>query len=129
MSAVGEIAKTICHQCYAVLDVGDRFCRQCGAPLVKTTEDPRPPDQAGPDLATQPAESCLGHSMVLAGLVLLFGPLALPMLWRSRRFPAAWKMILTGLVLAATLLVVLLVWYVFYRSLEPLRQLHQLQGR
>jgi hypothetical protein len=97
MSAVREIAKTICHQCYAVLDVGDRFCRHCGGPLGKTTENPRPPDPAGPDPTTQPAES--------------------------------WKTMLTGLVLAATLLVVVLVWYVFYRSLEPLRQLHQLQGR
>ncbi len=128
MTVVREIENTVCHHCYAVLDVGDRFCRHCGAPLGDTAGNSRPPDHPRPDRSVRPAESSQGHSIVLAGLVLLLGPLALPMLWRNRRFPTAWKIILTTLMLAATLLIVFLLWYVFYKSLEPLRQLKQLQG-
>ena len=128
MTAAREIEKTVCHHCYAVLDVGDRFCRHCGAPLGNTAGNSGPPDHAEPDRSGRPAERSEGHSMVLAGLVLILGPLALPMLWRSRRFPTAWKTILTVCMLAITVLIVGLLWYVFYKSLEPLRQLKQLQG-
>ena len=111
-----------------MLDVGDRFCRHCGTPLGNTAGNSGTPDHPKPDRSGRPAESSQRHSMVLAGVVLLLGPLALPMLWRSRRFPNAWKIILTTLVLAVTLLIVSLLWYVFCKSPEPLRQLRQLQG-
>jgi hypothetical protein len=40
--------------------------------------------------------------MVLVMLFAVAGPLALPLLWRSRRFSSAWKTALTVLVLSLT---------------------------
>ena len=65
---------------------------------------------------------------MLVALFALLGPLALPMLWRSRRFTTAWKIILTVLVAAVTVLVVWLLWYALYTLLEPLRNLDELKG-
>ena len=113
------------YQCLKITNV---FLRPCGTPLVNMAGNSRPLDHSEPDRSGRPAESSQRHSMVVAGVVLLLGPLALPMLWRSRRLPNAWKIILTTLVLAVTLLIVSLLWYVFYKSLEPLRQLKQSQG-
>jgi RsiW-degrading membrane proteinase PrsW (M82 family) len=65
---------------------------------------------------------------VLVSLFFLFGPLALPMLWRSRQFSPVWKIILTTLVLGATALIIGLLWYVVNKALEPLTDLRELQG-
>ncbi len=129
MTASLEIEKTVCRQCYAVLDLGDSFCRHCGAPLGAGVENPETRAEAEPDRSARPAKRPEGHGMMLAGLLLLLGPLALPVLWRSRRFPTAWKIILTAVMLAVMVLIVGLMWYVSYKSLEPLRQLQELQGR
>ncbi len=49
--------------------------------------------------------------VVLLALFVLFGPLALPMLWRSRRFTRGWKI---GLTLAVLLETAAFGWYVWY---------------
>lgn len=128
MSAIQEIEKIVCHHCYAVLDVGDNFCRHCGALLGGTAGGYRAPDRAQPDRSGRPAKWSEGRWMVLAALFLLLGPLALPMLWRSPRFPTVWKIMLTVLVAAITVLIVWTLWYVVHQALEPLRNLKKLQG-
>jgi hypothetical protein len=136
-----EIEKIVCHHCSAVLDVGDNFCRHCGAPLgdeQQSSAAPRggvyprmrypPTAGAQSDRSDHPAKWSESRWMVLAALFALLGPLALPMLWRSPRFPTVWKIILTVLLVAVTVLVVWILWYVFHKLLEPLRNLGELQG-
>ena len=61
-------------------------------------------------------------------LILLFaalGPLALPMLWRSRRFSRFWKIVLSAAVAVLTAAVVWLLWLAVAMFVEALRQLYQ----
>ena len=55
-------------------------------------------------------------------LFVALGPLALPMLWRSRKFSLAWKVILTALVAVTLVLIVVLLWYVFNQMVLPLEK-------
>jgi hypothetical protein len=80
--------------------------------------DPQPPAPVARPVSPWPALAAL----------LLFGPLGLPMLWRSRGFSPGWKALLTLVVLVLTAAVVWMAWYVLYRSLEPLRHLQGLHG-
>ncbi len=58
--------------------------------------------------------------MLFAGL----GALALPLLWRSRRFSMLWKVILSVVVVAYTAAVLWLIWYlVEVMILAPIREL------
>lgn len=128
MTQACQIEKALCYHCYAVVDVGDNFCRRCGAPLGEAAADPRAAAWDRPDRSRRPSRWSESPWTVLPALFLLFGPLALPMLWRSRRFPTVWKIILTTTVLAVTATAFGLVWYVFYKSLEPLRHLGELHA-
>ena len=122
-----DIEKIICHQCYTMLDVGDNFCRQCGAATgnVPTRDRPAPPSAAYRS-ETKPGWSESPWA-VLSALFLFVGPLALPMLWRSRRFSTAWKIVLTVVVVALTVLVIWLIWYVVAKALQPLSEFRALQ--
>ena len=118
MESTLEIETTVCPQCDAVLDVGDRFCRRCGVPLVASA--PRT-DTRDTSKATG---GWLEHPLVvLAAMLLMLGPFGLPLLWRSRRFSHSWKILLTGIVLSVATFVVLTLWYVFHVALGPLREL------
>jgi hypothetical protein len=60
-------------------------------------------------------------------LFVVLGPLALPMLWRSRRISLFGKIALTTVVVGITVFLVWLVWYFMYKALEPLRDVWKLQ--
>jgi hypothetical protein len=134
MTTVQDIEKIVCHQCFAVLDVGDRFCRHCGVPLSDQGA-PAPPVARNASAARVVSHGRNGEAkwsenrwVVLAVLLFVAGPLGLPMLWRSRQFSPAWKATLTLLMVGITALILGLIWYVFYISLKPLVELQQLKG-
>jgi hypothetical protein len=115
--SVSEIEKIVCHRCHAVLDLGDNYCRHCGAPTSASIPPP-----AGPRLG----ESRL---LILIMLFAVLGPLALPMLWRCRCFSRTWKTILTLLVLGATLAVFGLLWYSVQSVFATLTKSMEIRGR
>ena len=88
----------------------DNFCRHCGemtevgVARVKSGRLPAPASGAVPEKPLSWAESPLVVLLALS----LFGPLAIRLLWRSRRFTRAWKIGLTLVVLAVT---VFACWY------------------
>jgi hypothetical protein len=110
MTSAEQIEKIVCPQCRAVLDASDNFCRHCGQPSKESA--------AGKSTW---AES---RAIVLVMLFVVLGPLALPLLWRSREFSLPWKIVLTVVMVALTALIFYLIWHVLYQALEPLRQLH-----
>jgi hypothetical protein len=65
---------------------------------------------------------------VLTLLFVVFGPFALPLLWRSRRFTRLWKTVLSLVVVGVTALAVWQIWHVLNQALAPLRQLEKLGG-
>ncbi|MGD0900184.1 MAG: hypothetical protein ABR915_20300 [Thermoguttaceae bacterium] len=112
------VAKIVCRRCYAVLDAGDNYCRHCGTPTA-------PGIPAAPDAPARPPGWSESPWFVLPMLFLIFGPLAIPLLWRSRRFTLVWKSVLTVLVLAVTVYVCWGVWFVLqpvFRSLDQLKK-------
>ncbi|MBN2474512.1 MAG: hypothetical protein JXB62_07880 [Pirellulales bacterium] len=130
MSTALDIEKIVCRHCYAVLDVGDSFCRHCGVPTGPASSAPWSPGAA----SAAPPAMRRGHGLatsrwsenrwvVLAMLFLVLGPVGLPMLWRSRQFSRTWKTVLTTFVLGVTVAIVGLIWYVFNKTLAPLREL------
>jgi CHASE2 domain-containing sensor protein len=68
------------------------------------------------------------RGIVLMMLFLALGPLALPMLWRSRGFSPLWKTLLTVIVTGATLALLFVIWFVIAKAIEPLSQLKSLEG-
>ena len=101
-----KVSQTACGRCSEMLDPGDNFCRHCGrmtevgAAMVKIGRLPAP-------IPEKPLRWTENAVIVLLALS-LFGPLAIPMLWRSRRFTRGWKIGLTIAVLAVT---VFACWY------------------
>lgn len=89
---VASPPQTACRRCRAPLDAADNYCRRCGTPTGQ-----------------QPAW-WENPWFVLSMLFLVLGPLAIPLLWRSRRFTPAWKIVLTILVLVLTLFLVWRIW-------------------
>ena len=104
-------ARTVCRQCSESHDADDNFCRYCGemtehgATLVASGKL-RP--QTSCESALRPPSWLESPVVVLPALFLVLGPLALPMLWRSRRFTRGWKI---GLTWAVLLLTAALIWY------------------
>ena len=78
--------------------------------------------------ATHKSRSTDNPWVVLLMLFVVLGPLALPMLWRSRGFSPLWKALLTLLMVGVTVLILLLMWFVVAKALDPLEQLKMLQG-
>ncbi len=124
MTTAVEVEKIVCRRCFAMLDVGDSFCRHCGVPTCN------PGDSAG-EFANDrsPAGPSFWENrwVVLAMLFLVLGPMGLPMLWRSGQFTPVWKVLLSVLVSGLTGAVIGMIWYVLQVSLEPLTQLRELQ--
>ena len=106
----GQVSRTVCRRCLETLDLSDNFCRHCGgmtevgAAMVKIGRLPAPVSAA---VAEKPLGWAESPVVVLLALS-LFGPLAIGMLWRSRRFTRGWKIGLTVAVLAVT---VFACWY------------------
>jgi formate hydrogenlyase subunit 3/multisubunit Na+/H+ antiporter MnhD subunit len=59
-------------------------------------------------------------AVVLPLLFVVLGPLALPLLWRSRRFTWPWKIALSAVVLAIAAYTVWQVWYALHQWLAPI---------
>lgn len=120
--STSEIEKIVCYQCHALLDLGDNYCRHCGAPTSQAARSvgPRPL----PPL--RPGDSKL---VILTMLFAVLGPLALPMLWRCRCFSPAWKWFLTLLVLGVTLALVGFAWYTIHSVVASFHEaLHSRPG-
>jgi len=92
------LAQLVCSRCKREIDATARFCPHCG---TKTQVQPGQPDW-------------LDNPWAMLGILFFgIGPLAIPMLWRSRAFSTPGKWFLTILVLALTVVVVVgLVWVV-----------------
>jgi len=121
----------ICRRCRASLDASDNYCRRCGMPTAQLTglsgnRSAVEPSGAGPafDPSAQP-RWWEGPWVVLALLFLVLGPLALPLLWRSRRFTLLWKVVLTVLV---TVMTIWLCWKIWVDVQQLLRELQKLPG-
>ena len=127
MDTALEIEKIVCHQCYMMLDVADNFCRQCGTATENVPNgNLARPAGARPQPGTKPGWS-ESPWVVLASLFFFIGPLALPMLWRSRRFSTVWKILITVAVVALTAMVLWSIWYLFAKALQPLHDLKALR--
>ncbi len=111
----------VCRQCTAALDADDNYCRRCGAPTP-----------TGVKLGVSPCvkQSAAWESpwVVLPLLFFVLGPLAIPLLWRSRRFTLPWKGFLTAMVTGLTVFFVWTTWITLERTLAPLQQALDLTG-
>jgi uncharacterized membrane protein len=90
--------------------------------MVKTGKLPPPVSLSTSEKPPSWTESPV---VVLLGLFVFFGPLALPLLWRSRRFTRVWKI---GLTLAVLLATYAAFWYsaeLLKKALDPLQELRQ----
>ncbi|MBJ95789.1 MAG: hypothetical protein CMP23_15110 [Rickettsiales bacterium] len=96
---------TTCASCAQDLQSLDRFCRNCG-----TRRGGKGP------IVERPA-------VILALLFLGVGPLALPLLWRSRHFSRSQKATITTLNLALVGGIVVLIVMTFQRYLKMLLEL------
>ncbi len=118
-----------CRQCSEFMDIGDNFCRCCGTisdvgtARVKTGKLTPPAALASVEAGPKPPNWTESPVTVLLGLFVFFGPLALPLLWRSRRFTRAWKIALTVVVLLATYA---LCWYMAEAWAKTWKELEQL---
>ena len=128
MTAVQDIQKVVCPQCYAVLDVGDNFCRHCGAPMRNSAAASPVPARVVPARPGERSKWSENRWVVLALLLLVLGPVALPLLWRSRQFSPVWKVILTTLSLGMTVWILWWIWHDLQKTLEPLKELRQIRG-
>jgi hypothetical protein len=129
--AGSESKKIVCPKCCAVLEAGDRFCRHCGqatgdAVVLVDGGPMASPSVRPPTPAASRTPWVENVWVVLLMLFVMLGPLALPMLWRSRKFSLAWKFILTIVVAGFTVIVFVVLWYVFNQLIAPLRD--ALQG-
>jgi len=118
-----NIQKIVCRRCFAVLDVSDNFCRLCGA---ATAGDAGAVAASVGVAATRNSRGTDNPWVVLLMLFAVLGPLALPMLWRSRAFSPLWKTLLTLVMVGVTALLFFLMWLLIVKPLEPL--LKALQG-
>ena len=129
------IEHVLCRHCCDVVDAIDHFCRHCGFPLAEggiSGSNSLPPDRRPirAEVVSTPLKFSGGAAkwsenpwVVLVLLFFVLGPLGLPMLWRSRRFSLLWKVLLTALIVAVTVFILAMVWYVTYQLLAQLREL------
>ena len=120
-----NVQKIVCRRCFALLDVSDDFCRRCGAAAAG---DSTTVAASVGVAATRNSRGTDNPWVVLLMLFAVLGPLALPMLWRSRAFSPLWKTLLTFSMVGVTALVVFLMWLLIVKALVPLQQLKTLQG-
>ncbi len=135
---VVDVQQVVCQNCYALADVADRYCRCCGLPMSDRASH-RPAGQPFsplPRSLTQqlvwtglgPRRASDSRAVVLVMLFLVLGPLALPLLWRSRGFSRRWKILLTVIVAGATAILLLALGYVLAQAAVELGQLRSFAG-
>lgn len=119
-----EVRTIACYRCGTLLKVEDNYCRHCGAPTVYGGQvEPRAGVAPLPASAVRERHKATDNPwFVLAMLFLALGPLALPMLWRSRGFSLLWKAVLTAIVVGVTVILVVALWYIVAQSLESVAQ-------
>jgi hypothetical protein len=104
------IPKIVCQRCRASLDADDNYCRRCGAPTVNAQSESRWWESPW---------------VIVPMLLLVIGPLALPMLWRSRQFSQLWKIILTVLVTILTAWLCWRLWVAMQQTAAALDRIEQ----
>jgi hypothetical protein len=105
--------KPICGRCTAVLDADDNYCRRCGVPTSFGIAAGILPPARPPAIWESPWA-------ILPLLFLVIGPLAFPLLWRSRQFTMFWKCSLTIVVTSITIFLFWFSWFVTQQQLTPL---------
>lgn len=114
---VHTVDRIVCPACSAELAVTDSFCRHCGMPTSLR-------HQSGDPLALEAARrDPLDSRWVVLGLLMILGPFALPLLYKSRAFRLPMKLVLTVAVLAIAVAAVWLTLYLIGRIVEPLREM------
>jgi hypothetical protein len=128
------IETTVCHGCYALLDAADNYCRHCGiatANLAGLSEGriAAASFSGKPVLTPSDQQPRWSESpwVVLPLLFLILGPLALPLLWRSRQFTLLWRSVLTVIMVGLTVFLLWSVWFSLQQALTPLRELDKLR--
>ena len=128
------LPKMTCLRCRAALDAADNYCRRCGTPTanlpgISGGSRAATPWAAGPALDPSVQRPSWWESpwVVLSLLFLVLGPLALPMLWGSRRFTPLWKIILTVFVTLFTVFLIWRIWIAVQQTLASLGELQNLQ--
>jgi len=125
------IQKILCLKCHAVLDAADNYCRHCGEPTVIMAEsgNARPRSLTHrDDSASRPIGFLESPWMILPLIFLVLGPLALPLLWRSRQFSFFWKNVLTVITLVYTVLLIVSVWFSVQEAMKSFRELDKLRA-
>jgi hypothetical protein len=122
------VPQIVCQRCRAPLDAEDNYCRRCGAPTANVAGGAGGPmsyfARSATDSSVQRPRWWDSPFVILPMLFLVIGPLALPMLWRSRQFSQLWKIILTVLV---TLLTGWLCWQLWLAMQKTAAMLDQIQ--
>jgi ribosomal protein L40E len=114
-------AKVVCRQCAAAIDADDNYCRRCGSPTP-----------CGVTLGvsagvTRPA-TWESPWVILPLILFVLGPLALPLLWRSRQFTSFWKILVTVLVTVVAVLLIAMSWVYTRQALSPLLKALEIGG-
>jgi hypothetical protein len=118
------LPNAVCPRCGTAAGASDNYCHQCGAALAAAgaaaenaaVAGAGPPAAAAAHSAAKPAEQpgwAESPWLILPLLFLILGPLAFGMLWRSRRFPRPWKIVLTVVVTGLTVWVGWELWLLF----------------
>ncbi len=114
-------ASPLCRRCAAALGADDNYCRRCGMPTPRAA-------QLGLSNGTSQSAAWESPWVILPLLFFVLGPLALPFLWRSRRFTPLWKWTLTIVVTSLTVLLVWTMWIELEHTLAPLQKALDLRG-
>ncbi len=123
------IQKILCLNCHAVLDATDNYCRHCGEPTVILADSGRLRTSAyGYDPASRPTSFFESPWVILPLIFLVLGPLALPLLWRSRQFSPLWKNVLTVITLVYTVFLIVSVWFSVQEAMKSFRELDKLRA-
>jgi len=85
MNDTAATPEILCRKCKTVVESADNYCRHCGTPTSQGA-------------ARSPWESLWFVILML----FVFGPFALPLLWRSHHFNGFWKVVLTVVVTGIT---------------------------
>ena len=113
----------ICSRCGEPLPHGADLCPDCDSRDLPTVVPPGGncglpvPAERGPAVGL----ACLDNRWLVAGLLLVAGPIGLPALWLSRRFSRGVKIVTTALYAALTVAVpIALIWYWCEAAVRPL---------
>jgi ribosomal protein L40E len=106
-------AEVVCRRCAAAIDADDNYCRRCGAPTPCGLK-------LGVSASVKQIVTWESPWVILPLIFFVLGPLALPLLWRSRQFTPLWKVLLTIFVTVVTVLLVAMSWIFTQERLAPL---------